>query len=287
MASNLKTEVMGGLSPSSLSMFLSCNRKYFHKKIGKSAPDDDASLDTKAFMVGKAFHKVLEDCKHELAGIKLSAIADTCKTFELDDDESIMVGAMLAKYKDMHGKAGLKAVACEIELQTPTFHGFVDVILQGPVGWWIADMKTSASFNPTILATLPSNLQLNLYALHAALISEMGGLDLKAFRGCRYRLTTKSKLIRRASEGVAEYYQRVKSAVKSFDFVIPADLLQPEKTFDIHSEVFKHAQKKKKESQYSQNFGNCMNYNKPCEYWSKCHGFKFTEAPKLETIEAL
>lgn len=281
------SEVTGGLSPSSLSMFLSCNRKYFHKKIAKDQPDADADLDTRPFMVGKAFHKVLEDCRHELGGVKLAKIMETCQSFDLDEDESIMVGAMLSKYKAVHEAAGLKAIACEIEIKTEKFHGFVDVILQGPVGWWIADMKTAASYNPAILPALPSNLQLNLYAAHAAVVAELGGLDLKAFRGCRYRVTTKSKLIRKTTETVPSYFARVAQAVKSFDFAIPVEMLKTENILDMHIEAFKHIQKKKKATQYPKNLGNCMNYNKPCEYFSKCHGFNFTAAPTLEVVQAL
>lgn len=282
-----KPDVIGGLSPSSLSMFLSCNRKYFHKKIAKDLPDADADLDTRPFMVGKAFHQVLEDCKHELSGIKLAQIMETCGGFGLDEDESIMVGAMLSKYKIIHEAAGLKAVACEIELKTEYFHGFIDVILQGAGGWWVADMKTAASYNPAILPSLPSNMQLNLYAAHAAIVSSTYDLNLKEFKGCRYRLTTKSKLIRKATEAVPQYFARVAQAVKSFDFVIPADILKTESVLDIHADAFKHIAKKKKAAQYPKNLGNCMNYNKPCEYFSKCHGFNFTAAPTLEVVQAL
>lgn len=281
------SEVTGGLSPSSLNMFLSCNRKYFHKKIAKDEPDSDADLDTRPFMVGKAFHKVLEDCRHELGGVKLAQIMETCRTFDLDEDESIMVGAMLSKYKRIHSDSGLKAVACEIEIRTDSFHGFIDVVLQGAGGWYIADMKTAASYNPAILPALPSNLQLNLYAAHAAHVAKACNLQLKEFRGCRYRVTTKSKLIRKATETVPDYFTRVAQAVKSFDFAIPADLLKTESILDMHAAAFKYVTKRKKAAQYPKNLGNCMNYNKPCEYFSKCHGFNFTAAPALEVVQAL
>lgn len=277
--------VTGGLSPSSLSMFLSCQRKYFYKKVIKVSPDDDAILDTKPFMVGKAFHKVLEDFKHELDGVRLKDVAAVAAEFELEEDETIMVAAMLSRYKDVHAAAGLKAVACEVEIITGRFHGFVDVVLQSLDGsWYIADMKTSASWNPSILPTLPGNPQLNLYAAHAAEVAKLAGLDLKGFKGCRYRVTTKSRLIRKATESVASYYERVRAAVASLDIVIPVADLQTEKTLDFHLVAFKHIQKKKTAAAYPKNPGNCMNYNKPCEYWSQCYGFKYTAPPVLQII---
>jgi hypothetical protein len=287
MENSANLDAVGGLSPSSLSMFLGCNRKYFHKKVAKTPIDSDADTDTRPFMVGKAFHKVLEDHRHELSGVGLAAVKKTCAEFEVEGDEAIMIAAMLSKYREVHEATKLKAVACEVEIITEAFHGYVDVILQGPVGWWIADMKTAASYNPAILPTLPGNLQLNLYAAHAAIIAEVGGLDLKAFRGCRYRLTTKSKLIRKATEDEKSYFARVRAAVKSFDFAIPVEILKTEQTLDTHAEAFKYIRKKRKAEHYPKNVGNCMNYNRPCEYFSQCHGFNFSEAPALETVSSV
>lgn len=280
-------EAVGGLSPSSFAMFSGCNRKYFHKKIAKTPIDSDADTDTRPFMIGKAFHKVLEDHAHELKGVGLEAVKKVCAEFEVEGDEAIMVAAMLSRYREVHEAAKLKAVACEVEIVTESFHGFVDVILQGPLGWWIADMKTAASYNPAILPTLPGNIQLNLYAAHAAVISEIGGLDLKAFRGCRYRVTTKSKLIRKATEDEKSYFGRVRSAVRSFDFAIPASILKTEQTLDTHLDVFKFIKKKRNAVNYPRNFGNCMNYNRPCEYFSQCHGFNFSAAPTLDTVASV
>lgn len=281
-----KIEVEGTLSPSSLQMYLSCNRKYYLKKIANIPPDSDADLDTKPFMVGKAFHKVLEDTSHKLDGLPLSKVLETCKEFELSHDESVMVGAMLAKYKLMHKKSGLETIACEIELNTENFRGFVDVLLSDHEGgWWIGDMKTSASYNPAILPTLPGHIQLNLYASHVPQIAKAFKLKVKDFKGCRYRLTTKSKMIRKNGEGDKSYFERIFNAVKSLDVVLPKAILDPKTAAASHLSARNKIQNCKDPADYPENRGNCMNYNKPCEFWSNCHSFEYTRGPVLEIIE--
>ncbi len=268
-----------GLSPSSLSLFQSCARKYYLKKVAKVPIDDDASEDTEAFDIGKAFHKVLEDNKHELKGLKYQSVADTVVgLFDLTEHFHLpMIFSMLAKYKILHEKAGLKAIACEVELETDTFYGFIDVILQEPDGrWWIADIKTAASYTPGLLPSLPKHQQLNLYAAHAYLVAEKLSLDLHAYAGIRYRVITKSRIGRKKDEKVEDFLKRLSSSVQAYDVAIPKEIMNVVEVLDVHYQAFKHT-RKKKEKDFPRNYGSCFAYYKPCEMWSKCHGHKYSE----------
>jgi len=284
MSSDVKTY---SLSPSSLSLFLSCQRKYYHKKIAKTEIDTDIDEDTEALKIGKAFHKVLEDCRHELSGVSYQKVWATVWEHELDADEyTPMIMAMLSKYKIMHEKSKLKATHFEIEIATPTFIGYVDVILQDDSGgWFIGDMKTSAAYYSNIAASLPRNPQLNLYASHVGLLGSQLGLAPDKFKGCRYRITTKSKLIRKKTESAEEYIARMCLGIKSVDFIIPKELMAVEDIRGLHNSALEYITSHLNPDEYLQNLGNCTQYFKPCEFWSKCHGRNYT-AISLDSVSA-
>lgn len=275
------------LSPSSLSLFLSCQRKYWHKKIGDTPIDPDTEEDTEALKVGKAFHKVLEECMHELAGVSYQKVFSTVADHELVADEfAPMIFAMLGKYKAMHEKSGLKAIACEIEVRTETFLGYVDVVLVDKEGgFWLGDNKTSAAYYSNIAASLPRNPQLNLYAGHASQIATLLGLDINNFRGCRYMVTTKSKLIRKKTEELEDYLKRLSNSVKSVDFVIPIERMAPLDFRRTHLEALDFIRSERRETRYSQNFGNCNQYFRSCAFFSRCHGACHSQI-HLESISA-
>jgi len=280
-----------GLSPSSLSLYQGCARKYFLKKIAKVDIDPDAEESTEPFDVGKAFHQCLEDTKHELAGF---SYADCKKVvvdkYKLDESTHLpMIFAMLGKYKSVHEKSGLKAIACEICIDTPEFYGFVDVVLQDQDGgWWLGDNKTASSYSPSIIPGLPRHQQLNLYAAHAPYIAAKLCLDLAAYKGCRYLITTKSKIARKKGEETKSYIARLSESVKSLDIVLPAAAMAPEVAYSVHAEVVAKIKKSKgKEADYAPNFGNCFSYFRNCEMFSRCHGRTATEIGKDKSLAVL
>jgi len=266
-----------GLSYSSLSTYLACPRKYYHSKVAKTEKDPGIE-DRTAFDVGSTFHLVLEDSKHNLTGLKYSTIVAACHKVvpvlgkEFAEEYAPMITAMLQSYRTMHEKSGMTVIACELELETPTFYGFVDVILMDDDGlWWIADMKTAASYSKMLPATLPRNLQLNLYAAHVKLVAEKLNLSVKDFAGVRYRLTTKSKLKRKNGEEMIPFIKRVGFGISSYDFAISREELDVRSALDIHSHGFEGTKSKDVKS-YTCNFNNCVQYYRFCEYFSRCHG---------------
>lgn len=276
-----------GLSPSSLALFLGCQRKYYWKKVARVPIDDDSSEDTESFKVGKAFHKCLENVRHELEGYRLSDVTTVTAGYGLDAEQhGPLIFAMLGAYKRVHAKAGLKALACEQVIDTPAFYGFVDVILEDEAGWWIGDMKTAANYSTHLMPTLPRHPQLSLYAMHVPEIAEALKIDPDRYRGCRYRMTTKSKAVKRSGETPMEFAKRLSGVVTSYDFIIPSTAMLPQEVFGVHANAKLHIDSYKEQVDFLPNYGNCLSYFRPCEWWSKCHGARFTDMQDLVVLKS-
>jgi len=276
-----------GLSYSSMRLYTSCARKYFYKKVVKYPIDTDSSDDTESFSVGKAFHQCLEDTRHLLDGYTGKEISKVAVEHGLDDSYHLpLLIAMLSRYKEVHKKSGLKAIHCEVIIETQDFYGIVDVILKDALGgWWIGDMKTSGSYRPDIIATLPRDPQLNLYHAHYKELAASLELDPEKYLGCRYLLTTKSKTSRKDGEELTHYVGRLMKVIKSFDFIIPKEKMGPEDILKVHASVLKvSASQTLDPASYTPNYGNCMSYFRPCEFWSRCHGNNFSNMLDLEVI---
>lgn len=276
-----------GLSPSSLSLFQGCQRRYFHKKVAVTKPDDDFTDDVESLNIGKAFHKCLEDTRHVLDGYTFGQAVEVCKAHGLTEFTHVpLILAMLGKYKKAHAKSGLRAIACEVLIETDAFYGIVDVVLVDASGnWWIGDMKTAASYRPDLVPTLPMHPQLNLYAAHVKELSEQLELNAARYMGCRYRLTTKSKLKRMDDEGTGQYVARLAKAVKSIDFILPKEIMRPKIALGIHLAATKAIEKAKAdEKKFERNYANCFSYFRPCEFFSHCHGKQFSHLMELDSV---
>lgn len=278
-----------GLSPSSYNLYSSCQRKYYLRKIAKVPIDPDASDDTEALRLGKAFHKCLEITWHELTGFTFARMAEVIAEYNLDPDVHYpLVFAMLASYKKMHEKSKLAVAAVEVQVSTPSFFGFVDVVLQDvDGGFWLGDMKTASTFQQSLMPSILYHPQINLYAAYAGYLADMLKLDPAKYRGCRYRLTTKSKLLQKSGEPVEKYLARLRLAVKSYDFIMPAARMNPGKFLELHRAAFKktHAADAT-EADFAPNYSACNAFFRGCEVWSHCHNSHFTAAQNLEVIES-
>lgn len=273
---------MTQLSPSSFGEFSSCQRKYFYRKVMKYANDPDCPEDNEPFQVGKAFHQVLENRKHDLNGLTLKEVALVAAAEGIQDEEVwAMIYAMLGAYKKVFDKQGLKVAGCEIQISSDNFMGFVDVILHDDSGnWWIGDMKTVGTWSDSTIQTLPSHPQLNLYAKHRELIAYATNLDPKKMLGVAYLATTKSRLKKKAKESLEEYVGRLSESVKSIWVFIPNSVLLIKEVSEAHAAAAGFISKvgsAEHESLFDRNYGNCMSYFKPCQFYSRCHTRLFTE----------
>lgn len=275
-----------GLSPSSLSEFASCNKKFFFRKIAKVEKDKDVDDDVESLNVGKAFHKCLEDTRHVLDGYSLQQCTQVVLDHGLNTHfHAPLIFSMLRAYKSSHEKSKLKAVAFEVAIDTPEFYGIVDVVLEDEKGWWIGDTKTAGSYNPAVLPTFPRHPQLNLYAYHKDQLAETVGLSPEKFLGCRYRMITKSKMQRKENEETAAFIGRLSKTVKSYDFILPVSMLSPEEIYKVHASAREFIEKNKgDERRFTKNYGSCFLFYRPCQFYSQCHGNTYTKMPDLECI---
>jgi len=283
---------MTQLSPSSFGEFSACQRKYFYRKVMKYENDPDCPEDNEPFQVGKAFHQVLENRRHDLKGLTLKEVALVAAAEGIEDEDTwAMIFAMLGAYKKVFDREGLKVAGCEIQITSNNFTGFVDVVLQDSYGhWWIGDMKTVGLWSDSTIQTLPSHPQLNLYAKHYELIAYATDLDPNKFLGVAYLATTKSRIKRKAKELLEDFVGRLSESVKSIWVYIPRSVLVIKEVSEAHgiaaSFIGSHAAEDKEEL-FNRNYGNCMSYFKPCQFYSRCHTRLFTEdvGVRVETSE--
>lgn len=280
-----------GLSYSSFTEYSACPRKYYLRKIKKVEIDSDADASTEAMDTGKYFHRVLEVTNHDLAGFTFKKCAEVGREFGIEDEDTVcLVFAMVSRYKVLHEKTNLKVLACEVVIDAPGFYGVIDLVLQDSEGLiWITDLKTAATFQQSTVQSVTSHTQLLLYSRHYDLIAHAAGVKDKPFGGVRLRTTTKSKLQRKPDESIQDYIARMAKGIKSNDVVVPASLLKNiDSVYEQHQRANEIISKATidDEKNFPPNFSSCMMFFRPCNYWQKCHGYLYTEAPKVEVVES-
>lgn len=267
----------GPLSHSSAQTLLGCEQKYYFYKVAKIEQDPDY-VKSDALSIGSAFHHILEKSNHEKPALLRQRLKECEKDpdIRLPPDYFNLVHAMVLKYVRMHTKLGWKVLAVEFKLETEWFTGFVDAIMEDPKTnkWWIVDLKTYKSLYRPGLPALIRDPQLTLYAGHAPMIAEMFNLDMDKFGGCRWRVVTKSTAKQKPAEEESAYILRlVNENIKAYDVAVPVEKMDIPKRMGIHKSLYEKAQAMGRgEVEPSRNYGNCMAYFSPCQYWSKCMG---------------
>jgi hypothetical protein len=254
---------------------------YFYRKVAEVPKDADAE-ESESLGVGKAFHEYLEDVLH---GEKFDAAtfeSAICSKAELHNvrPEAPLIAAMALSYMKLHKASGLKVVKCEQAIETDTFIGYIDVILVDDVGgWWIGDLKTAARFDDKKVAQLPKDQQLNLYSYFAKKLAPFFDLDVEKFRGCRYRVTTKTKSMIKVGESIVDFAKRMveKESVMSYDAIIAVEIMDIEATWKHFIQVQERAVAINNGEAPTKNLDNCMSFFKPCMFFSQCHGKCFTD----------
>jgi len=268
------------LSYSSKRLIQSCENKYFHYKVA-STPVDPDHEESGAFDIGKAFHQYLEDNKHQKVANFDKEVLKACAAHEVEQSDIPMIKAMLLKYLDLHEASGLEVVKCEQEILTDKFRGYIDAIMKNPLtgDWWIVDLKTAAKWDEGKLASLAHDEQLNLYSYFSDKLAPIFDLSPEKFMGARYRVTTKTTASIKKGEVEESFVQRLYTMnVKSFDIVIPVSVMNREETWSSFLEAYDRITELHAGVAPRKNRGVCMEYFKPCQYWSQCYGKTFTEA---------
>jgi len=276
------------LSYSSSTLLQGCRRKFWHKKIQKTAVDPDFEENTTALRLGKGFHQVLEDCNHEKSKLNKAIIDSAFEDNDiLGDTEKGLILGMVGKYFTLHEKQGLKVVGCELEIGDEDIIGYVDAVMVDNSGaWYIVDLKTAARLSGSLMSRLSKDPQLNIYSYFAPMLAKQLNLDPDLFAGTRYRVTTKATIKRNKKETQKEFIGRIMDRVESYDIFVPKSQLVPEQVYNQFMTLLWEIEELKEmsEAQVSQNFQNCETYFKPCPYWSRCYGKTFTAASETHEL---
>jgi hypothetical protein len=268
-----------------MNTLMACERKYWHRKIAQTAVDSDYE-ESSALNIGKAFHHVMEVTLHTDLDLEAN-ISEAIQKYPVPEGWSLKILAMCKAYTKLHEYSKLEMVIAEMEILEAHFVGYIDAIMRGSDGrWWIVDLKTAGRFDQNLMKTLPFDFQLNMYSMRYLRIAQDLNLDPKKFMGCRYRAVTKPSLYKQsAKETEIEFVNRMARKIKVFDIVVP--VTEMSQFWPVVDEVFntnkdRAIELKLGKEQPTHNYGHCMSYFRPCEYFSKCHnGKEFSETNKI------
>lgn len=249
-----------------------CKRKWYLKYIAKAAFDADVQDDALALKEGKALHEVLEFSLRDAANYKEEYLTQAVRNQELNQESMYRVYACLFSYYRLHAPSCLTVVGTEVEVGDENYVGYVDSVMADRNGnWWIEDSKSSGMVMETLFARLAQDTQLNLYAYYAPQVAEKLGLSMNKFAGVRYRVVQKPRIVPRAGEPLKDYARR--ADCKAYDVEIPRHLLNPQVAYDQHM-ALRSEMVGLTEETACPNRQACIDYNRPCEYWSHCHNGK-------------
>lgn len=270
------------LSHSSAKTLLTCEQKYVYYKVRAVERDKDYAK-SDALSIGSAVHYILE---HSMGGTPKDILADiehcfTDKDILLPEDKRYLVHAMVLKMVRLNKHIGNTPVLAEPEILESWFKGYIDLVEVEPdTGiWWIVDYKCLKSFYPARDSVkLYRDPQMNMYAAKSDIVAKLAELDPKKFGGARYRVVTKSSAAMQDGESEVGYVKRLLDATKAYDVKIPVEKMATSDAVALHKKLHKKSLALHKEgAKPVRNYNSCMDYFKPCEYWSHCHGELFSE----------
>lgn len=286
------------LSYSSLKTLQSCEQKFWHHKINKTPKDSDYE-EGDSLVVGKAFHQVLEKTKH--AAVIGKDVEEAMMEHNVPQSYRGLIYAMAMQAMKLNKASGLLIVKCELEISHKDYVGYLDAIGKDEQGyWWIIDLKSAGVHDRKILPRLPLDLQLNIYSYFKDHIGGALGLDPEKFAGCKYRQITKSKAQQRDGETLENYIKRLitpakekygdgfKAPVEVYDMTVPFSKMNPTMAWEIIQENLVRARELQNGGVPKKNYSACLDYFRPCEFFSQCHGVTFSEGHnnvKVHTID--
>jgi len=279
-----KVEVDTRLSYSSMAQLQTCEQKYVHRKVWNT-PVDNEEEDRTAFDTGSATHECVELTGWGLEELTQEIVDKAIVAYPDAAENKALVHAMALKLIRQQQISGLICVKAELQIVSPKFNGYIDLIAKFPSGaWYIIDLKTSAyKPNDGLIARLPMDRQLNLYGSYAEMIAPILDLDPDKFLGCIYRVVTKSKAKQKTSETYDRFVQRLKKATKVFDVIVPKEKLHTKEIREMFDDAHVKSISLREGEVPVKNLGSCFDYFRLCPYYSKCFGVRSEEV--LRTIK--
>lgn len=275
-------------SYSASNVLKSCEKQYCFKYILGVEKDADIEDDAAALRLGKTFHTVCELTNHDARKFNTNMLTKAAFDNCLNTEDTIKVYSCLKSYFNLHSKSKLECVGIELEIGDENLVGYIDAVMSDCNGnWWIADLKTSGLVLDTLFARLHKDVQLNLYAAHAEqVVAKINAtadrkLDLAKFQGCRYRVVAKPKTTPKMGESFEAYATR--AAPEAYDVVVPIELMNPKEALEEIRELHKKAKEVTLDNSRC-NRQNCIQWNRPCDFFSQCHGKTFTECKESAQV---
>jgi hypothetical protein len=273
------------ISYSGMSMLRKCRRKAYLRYKLRVERDADLEDDALALRFGSAFHKVCELTQHEKTRYTQQILNECCKAESLEYEEVAKVYACLMSYYRLHTASRLRCIGLEMEVSNEFILGYIDAILVDTNGfWWICDLKTSGMIMESLFARLHRDPQLNLYANFAGQVAQKFNLDTSKFSGVRYRVVSKPRSAPKIGESLDAYSLR--AAPEMYDVEVNAAELDYVEAFEDLMQAKQELDSLSLETAQC-NRSACLEYNRPCEYWSQCHGKTYTECKESVRVFTL
>jgi hypothetical protein len=252
------------ISASGADMYLSCQRKYWHKRINKTSED----LDYKApnyFAFGKACADIQQAVGPNPVKLMTSElIFRICQQHSLDVNQAARIMAVLRKYYGSFSQDEI--FDCEKWLEHPVLVGKIDKKIRRDGKVYICEDKTASDINPALRQTLKTDNQLCLYSACA---------EQCEAEGIIYRVVSKPKEKRKKEESWESYTQRCTCEALElvFDFA-ELDVAGCLARLDV---VQKEIEVKEDKELFSCNLKNCTQFYSPCPWYSQCHEKTYSE----------
>jgi hypothetical protein len=261
---------------------LACEAKFIKKYVEKEPVDIDWSPSL-ATRFGNAFHKIMEQCKDSPMLYKQEMLTKACEEYDLNYiDHGAKIACMIRAW--FANALDYECLACEVHIETEELQMYIDAVYKCGEKWFLVDRKTASSFDKNIHKKLATNQQIVIYVTHAHLVAERLSLKMEDFGGFKYIEVKKPMYKLKKDETFEQFTQRCVSDYRSTTLA-PSDI-----KLDLIMENVKRIVTKLdtiSPDTATMNFGSCMMYGSPCEYWSKCHGDLYSSLGDATSEELL
>lgn len=252
------------MSALGVNMYLYCQRKYWHNRIGKT--DHDVDFQQPSHL---DFGLAYAEC-HRLFGespktMTSAEIIRVCEEHGLDINKAAQLMAVLRKHYATF-EVG-KVIARDQWLEHNVLVGKISklVVIEGKT--WIVEDESVYDTNMALRDTLKLDTQLCLYAA----CQEQFSAD-----GIIYRTVTKPKQRRKKEESWQDYTQRCECDALEVRFSF--DEIDVKGCLDRIEGIRKEIEGKESQELFVLDTKNCLQFQSPCQYYSRCHGKTYTEA---------
>jgi hypothetical protein len=266
-------------SYSASTTYQSCHMKYWLKYIEQVDKDPDVEDDGDALRFGKAMHSLLELYRHDYRWMgkpEFRLAHDKIMEENTITDPAVQTQILSCGVtaSELHIRSKLEVVGIEVEIGDRDIIGYVDLVVGDVYGWWwIVDLKSSGLVVESLFARLHKDPQLSLYAHYAPMLAERLKLDVNKFAGVRYRVVQKPKTKPKQGESVSAYCTR--ADILCHEVVVDKAHLPTDEQFTKMKRLKQGAMILTHETA-EKNVGNCIQYFRPCEFWSHCYGATYT-----------